>query len=81
MQPYQRFQQHGFARTAAPDDEVGLPGQNSIEMSSSTTRLSNDLRMCSARIISAGLAAIRLKIMITTELATTAMGVEAAPTS
>ena len=81
MQPYQRFQQHGLARTAAPDDEVGLPGQeldrDVVEHHAPVERFGDVL---GTYHISRTCVRIRLKIMITTELATTAR-VEAAPTS
>ena len=81
MESHQRLQQHGLARTAAADDQVGPSGlefdRNIVEHHATVERFGD---MFGAYHMSRTCVSIRLKIMITTELTTTAR-VEAAPTS
>ena len=81
VQPHQTFQQHGFARTALPDDEIRLSGlelhRDVVEHRAPVERLEDMFR---AYHVSRICVRIRLKIMMTIDEATTAR-VEALPTS
>ncbi len=81
VQADQRFEQHRFARAAAADDEVRFAGleldRHVVEHRAPVERFDD---MFGAYHISSNWVSIRLKIMMTTELTTTAR-VDAAPTS
>ena len=81
VQPHEGLQQHGLARAAAPDDQIGLPGleldRDIVEDRASVERLDD---MFGSYHINSTCVRIRSKSRITIELATTAR-VDAAPTS
>ena len=81
VEPHEALEQHGFARAAAADDQVGLAGvetdRDVVEHGASVERLDEVFRLDH---ISRIWVRMRLKIMMTIEQATTAW-VEARPTS